>query len=60
MICVMTRFLRRILGFETKLDQQVQDALDFTVKNYGESLRDLARYDRGEKLSEKREPAATR
>lgn len=59
MIYRMTRFLRRFFGYETELDQKVQDALDFTVENYGTTLKDLARYDRGEKLSDEREPVTS-
>ena len=35
---------------ETK-EQKVKAGIDFTLKNYGEALKDLARYDRGEQLS---------
>ncbi len=47
----MTRFFRRMFGIENKLDQKVQDGIAFTIRNYGETLKDLARYDKGETLS---------
>jgi len=56
----MTRFLRRIFGFETELDRKVQDGIDFTIRNYGETLKDLARYDKGEPLSSPRHERAER
>jgi len=33
-----------------ELDSKVQDGISYTIKNYGGALKDLARYDRGEKL----------
>jgi hypothetical protein len=36
---------------EKPTEQKVKAGIDFTIKTYGETLRDLARYDRGEQLS---------
>ena len=55
MMSHMTRLIRRIFGFEPRLDDKVQDALEFTVRKYGKTLKDLARYDRGEPISDTRE-----
>lgn len=37
--------------FRTVVDEKVKEGIDFTLKNYAETLKDLARYDRGESFS---------
>ena len=32
-------------------DKKVKDGIDFAIDTYGKTLKDLARYDRGEQLS---------
>ena len=52
MMACMTRFIRKFFGFEPTLDQKVQAGIDFTIRNYGQTLKDLARFDKGEALSD--------
>jgi len=33
------------------VSQKAQAGIDYTIKNYGKALKDLARYDRGEEFS---------
>ncbi len=35
---------------QKELELKVQKGISYTIKNYGGALKDLARYDRGEKL----------
>lgn len=44
----MTRLLLKWFGFQTPLDRKVKEGIDFTVGKYGKTLKDLARYDKGE------------
>ena len=38
-------------GAASAREKKVKEGIDFTIKRYGETLKDLARYDRGENLS---------
>ena len=47
----MTNRILKWLGYQTPLDRKVREGIDFTVGKYGKTLKDLARYDKGEDFS---------
>jgi len=46
----MFRKSRKTGNFVTK-DQKAKAGIDFAIRQYGETLKDLARYDKGERFS---------
>jgi len=48
-----TKHLERLGKFDASTDknQKAIEAIHFTIQTYGETFRDLARYDRGEPFS---------
>lgn len=58
----MKKFIKNLFSFrkqkeiknsqltKKELEVKVQKGISYTIKNYGGALKDLARYDKGEKL----------